>query len=281
MVRLFVPTLNDSLNDFNVLFSLLKQVEGWGLNITFDFSHCGFLRQNAVAFLGGIARLVADRRGTVNFDLQTLKPGVRKNLTRNGFLAAFNYDEQTWAGTTIPYREDLLESENIAEYLSSMWLGRGWVQISGALKAAIVGRVWETYANAFEHGNSNIGVQSCGQFYPNLGVLKLTVVDFGVGVPTNVRKFLKQPLLADNVALEWAFHAGNSTAAMGIGRGIGLDLLKTFIQKNRGSLEILSHNAYGIMNVDKESYESQPTYFGGTLINITLVCDESYYDLTS
>jgi hypothetical protein len=144
-----------------------------------------------------------------------------------------------------------------------------------------VGRVWEIYANAFEHGNSNIGVQSCGQFYPNLGVLKLTVVDFGVGVPTNVRKFLQQPSLADNVALEWAFRAGNSTTAMGIGRGIGLDLLKTFIRTNKGSLEILSHNAYSIIDMDKESHQGQATFFRGTLINITLKCDESYYDLTS
>ncbi len=62
----------------------------------------------------------------------------------------------------------------------------------------------EIYANAFEHGRTDIGVFSCGQHYPKLGELKLTVIDFGVGIPRNVRDFLKNSNLPADEALKWA-----------------------------------------------------------------------------
>jgi hypothetical protein len=47
--------------------------------------------------------------------------------------------------------------------------------------------------------------------------VRLTVVDFGVGIPSNVRLFFHNPELAANVALSWAFHPGTTTKSNGVG----------------------------------------------------------------
>ena len=66
-----------------------------------------------------------------------------------------------------------------------------------------------------------------------------------------------------------------------MGRGMGLDLLKRFIKLNKGRLEVFSHEAYAIIDENTERYETRTTFYEGTLVNISLVCDKSYYKLAS
>ena len=282
MVVLNVTTINDELSDFDRLFALWNQVNDDFLDVTFDFSRCGFLRQNAVAFLGGLARLIESRFGNVIFDWNTLRNNIRGNLEQNGFLSTFRHTGGPWTGNSIPYREDpSQDAENIMDYLKTKWLGRGWVHVSDLLRDAIVGRVWEIYANAFEHGQSSIGIFSCGQHYPRYHELKLTVVDFGVGIPSNVRYYFKddprfQSLNAAS-CLKWAFQRGTTTRPNGTSRGMGLDLLKDFVKINKGKLEIFSHEGYALIDEAQEIFTNRQTFFEGTLANITLRCDESLY----
>jgi hypothetical protein len=53
-----VPTIHDDRDGWNTLFDLWGQVNQDGLEATFDFSQCDGLAHSAVAFLGGLARLV-------------------------------------------------------------------------------------------------------------------------------------------------------------------------------------------------------------------------------
>jgi hypothetical protein len=53
-----VTTTNDDLSDFDKLFDLHKQALLATEKVVFDLSRFGFLRQNAVAFLGGLQRLI-------------------------------------------------------------------------------------------------------------------------------------------------------------------------------------------------------------------------------
>ena len=273
-----VPTVNDEIDDFDCLFQLWQQVNENCLEVIFDFSQCGFLRQNAVAFLGGLTRLIESRGGKVTFDWDTLQNKIRMNLRQNGFMYAFNSGEEAWLGNSIPYREDRhQDKDGLVHYLAEQWLGREWINISQLLRNVIVGTAWEIYANAFEHGETDIGVFSCGQHYPNLGKLKLAVVDFGVGIPYNVRLFQKNPHLPADLALKWAFQEGTTTRGGGVTGGIGLDSLKRFVKINQGKLEIFSHDGYVIIDSSQETYQNRQTFFSGTLVNITLLCEESYY----
>lgn len=227
MVTLNIPTINDDPLDFDKLFALWNQANDDFLDVNVNFSRCYFLRQNAVAFLGGLAHLIQSRYGTVTFNWNSLQDRIRTNLEQNGFMAIFGHAGGPWTGNSIPYREDAIEDkDNLIDYLKTKWLGRGWVHVSDRLRNEIVGRVWEIYANAFEHGESAIGIFSCGQHYPAHHELKLTVVDFGVGIPSNVRLFFRDDprsrFLSAASCLKWAFESGTTTKPNGTSRGMGL-----------------------------------------------------------
>ena len=280
-----VPTINDEVSDFDTLFAILAEVDNSkSKTIVFDFSSCRFLRQNAVTFLGGLARLIQSNGDTPYFNWDTLRKDVKKNLSKNGFIHTFTHTESywNWKGNTIPYREDLSEdSKGITNYLLFDWLGRGWVNISPVLKNTIAGTVWEFYANAFEHASSKIGIFSCGQYYHIHKYLKLTVLDFGVGIPYNVRKKFNNWQIPPSSALKWAFSQGTSTRTSGASGGLGLDLLKNFVKVNHGKLDIFSNDGYVLIDSTQEAYFNRSNYFPGTLVNITFQCDESYYRLAS
>jgi len=274
-----IPTINDKPVDFDCLFQLWQQVNQDCSEVILDFSKCRFLRPNAVAFLGGLTRLITSKGGKVNFRRDTLHRNVKRNLQQNGFMFAFCQDITPWPGNSIPYREDLTQNDELVHYLAEQWLGRDWVHVSPDLQRLIVARVLEIYANAFEHGRTDIGVFSCGQYYPKLKELKLTVVDFGVGIPQNVRDFNQKPSLSADKALQWAFQQGTTTRGGQVAGGIGLDYLKQFVQRNKGKLQVLSHNGCATINEKQEIYENRQTFFQGTLVNVTLLCDELYYAL--
>ena len=43
-VTVQVPTINDTLYDFDRLFDLWDRLNDDGIDVTFEFSRCGFLR---------------------------------------------------------------------------------------------------------------------------------------------------------------------------------------------------------------------------------------------
>jgi len=102
-----IPTINDRNSDFEQLFSIWNQTNDYFENVRFDFRQCSFLRPNAVAFLGGLARLIESRMGTVVFDWSSLRDqAVMNNLRQNGFAGTFDFPSSGWDGNSIPYRED-------------------------------------------------------------------------------------------------------------------------------------------------------------------------------
>ena len=281
-----IPTINDAAADFQKLFMLLSQVNGTKEDVQFGFDLCNFLGPNAVAFLGGVARLIEARSGSVCFDWSSLKSNkTLESLCNNGFAQTFGYESDMQRIDTIPYREDrLLDMNNIMDYLTLNWIGNGWVHVSPRLRDAIAGRMWENYSNAFEHSGTPVGVFSCGQLFRRHKNLILSVVDFGRGIPTNVRTFLRQyadesqvAQITDSTCLKWAFGRGNTTCMGGVARGLGLDLLKEFVRINQGKLEVYSNKGYAIIDHTGESFESRKREFGGTVMHITLRCDENLY----
>lgn len=284
MTTIEIPTIDDSVEGFELLFVVVKQFEQSQMQVRLDFSKCKFLMQNAVAVLGGLASLAKDRGGSCVFLWDTLPTDVQRSLGRNGFMPFFGQPTVKVAGrTAVPFRQDLASAKKneIIHYLTNDWIGKGRVNLSEALKNAIVGKTWEIYANAFDHTHSPIGIFSCGQHYPKKKTLKLSVVDFGVGIPFNVRRFTNQPQMSAAQALQWAFRRGNSTKLQdGIARGLGLDLLREFVKLNKGKLEIYSHEGHVCID-ETQRFASRKETFSGTIVNITFSCDESFYRLAS
>ena len=155
MLTILVKTVDDSPAHHTYLAQLWKETSGGAEDVYFDFSGCRFLGQNAVAFLGGLARLVQSRGKRVWFAWHTMTEAVATDLMESGFMKAFGAALDGWRGDTIPYREDATPSAHeFAAHLTLHWLGRGWINVSTALRDAIVGRVSEAYSNVFEHARS-------------------------------------------------------------------------------------------------------------------------------
>lgn len=92
-----------------------------------------------------------------------------------------------------------------------------------------------------------------------------------------MRNFAQNANIPASKTLEWAFKRGTTTKSNGTGRGLGLDLLKEFVRVNNGKIELFSNEGHVMISKDDETYENRSVSFDGTLVNITLRCDESYY----
>lgn len=279
-----VPRLNDELWDAQQLVVIWHQVEqaGDGAEVSFDFSRCDFLRPNAVAFLGGLARLIQHRGGKVQLLSATLSGAVQANLHQNGFAHAMGANTSAWQGNAIPYQEYLTEDKDkIVESLKRDWLGRGWINLSSELANRISGQTWEIFANAFEHSKTPVGVFCCGQYMPKRKELLLAVADFGVGIPSNVRIYLQNPAMSACDAMRWAFTGGHTTQPQQtFPRGLGLELLKTFVRKANGVMRVFSHDGRAKIDPQGETYENTESFFEGTLVQIRLLCDDKHYMLS-
>ena len=103
------------------------------------------------------------------------------------------------------------------------------------------------------------------------------------GIPAKIRNFFRQYADEEQVVkltgascLRWAFQAGNSTK-VGEPGGSGLDLLRDFVRLNQGKLEIYSNDGYAIVDKDGDRYENRELAFEGTVVHITLRCNEKAY----
>lgn len=287
--QIYVPHVWDREEDIDSLFAIWQKVVDKGpLDVTIDFTKCDFLSHIGVAFLGGLARFITFNSGSVFFDWDTVCTRLRKHLETNAFLSTFN-NFSVEPRANIPYREDQKPSTELVEtYLKENWLGGGLINLSESLKNEIVGRVWEIYANAFEHSCSPIGVFSCGQYYPQYEKLELVVIDFGVGIPYNINQYIKKQgideSISSNLALKLAFKDGISTKVdtkSFQSRGLGLELLKEFVRKNKGRLQIFSHDGYAVIDENNEVYLKRKSFFHGTLVNITFMSNQTYYRLAN
>lgn len=253
------------------------------LKIVIDFNYCTFLDHLGVAFLGGLIHLIRERQGKVTFNWHTLSPKIRMNLAQNGFLQEFSGEIEPWQGNSMPFRYDIdliSRDDGILPYLEDQWLGRNWINISDQLKQAIISNLAEIYTNAFDHSQSAIGVFSCGQHYPKEKRLELSAIDFGVGIASNVRSLPGHDNMSTEEALKWAFQPGNSTKR-DISRGNGLAILNNFISQNQGILTLCTNDGCIKIFDDMIEYTDIHKPFLGTLVNITLQCDESAYCLST
>jgi hypothetical protein len=279
--ELRVPTIRtQNVAALQALMQLLKDLPNGAESITIDFSECNELALSGVVFLGGLVSLVRASGGTVNVRMDTIEPKLRQEWERNGFLAHMGMPSSTTVTDAVPFEHHPeLDKDRVMKYLEGKWIGVGAVRLSEDLQAAIIGKVWEIYTNAFEHANSPIGVVNCGRYDKRRHRLHLCVMDLGIGIPDNVRRYKPDIRIDSGSAMKWAFLNGSSTKADAVGysRGLGLHVLKDFIRVNNGKLEVYSNNGFVRIKRQSEVYRRTAVHFSGTLVNISLEADEKFY----
>ncbi|EHD0100674.1 hypothetical protein MOU97_000636 [Vibrio vulnificus] len=312
-IKVPVPTIKYDDNGFHQILKIADTITSAPKNnFDFDFSRCSKLDHHGVVLLGGLARYVnfqntrvartligilsAQSFATagVMFDVNSMSDLIRERLIENNFLSHFSQENFSGyaSGDYIGYREhnNHLDEDNIAEHLSEQWLSDDKVRFSATLKDVIISKIFEIFMNAYGHGASvqdlnELGVYSCGQYDRKEKTLCLSVLDFGPGIASNVRKF-KGDIQSDVEAMRWALVRGNSTGTdsvkEGMPRGLGFDLLGEFVKLNLGEMRVYSNGAYAKICEGNDFVVGTHDFnFPGTLVSIKINCDDRYYRFKS
>lgn len=100
----------------------------------------------------------------------------------------------------------------------------------------------ELFTNFEIHAQSRLGAWACGQLFPQMGRIEVTLVDAGIGIPSKIMAMGYAP--SPQAAIAWAITGNNTTREGDIPGGLGLKVLREFIKLNKGELTIASHGGF-------------------------------------
>jgi signal transduction histidine kinase len=216
--------------------------------------------------------------------LMNIPPAVETILSKNGFLSNYGRVKlpDTY-GTTIPYqRFDVKDDRYFAGYIEREFVHRPEMpNMSPGLIKKFRESVFEIFSNAVLHSQTQLGIFSCGQYFPKKHLLDFSVADLGIGIRQNVRDRAGLDLPADD-AIVWATKGRNTTKRGSIPGGLGLKLLKEFVALNGGRLQIVSDAGYWCLHKDQDQVARLSAPFPGTVVTLEInTSDTRSYALSS
>lgn len=254
-------------------------------NITFDFSNLNFVRPAGVTVLSNLIEFLHKAGARTSFkNYEHLDHQAIAYLDDSGFFLHYlgkNLGrDSTVRGTTLPLK--LVEYARSYEYMGHTlvpWLASSLAKPEKSL-ATIKVCFQEIFNNINDHSTCSIGC-SFAQHYPKDKIIDITVSDFGIGIPVNVRRL--QPSISDQQALALACEAGFTTQTSVRNRGAGLDVLvKNVVIRNGGA--VIIHSNRGIVSCTRENGaikkipRSADGFYPGTLIQLSLRTDRFISD---
>lgn len=278
-MKINLRNINCNLSGFEQIAEIHSKTKNLVLeNIEINLSTCSFFAANMVAPFYTVISRARDNLNDIT--IENLPAETRRILQKNHFLKIFNFPTLVDTNqTTLPFKIFKLNtSDQFNDYLDSYMQGRGIPIMSEALTKRFRQSLFEIFFNATLHSKSKNGVFVCGQFFPQKHRMDFTIADAGVGIRENVRSFLNININSCK-AIEWALVDGNTTKSGGQPGGLGLKLIKDFIKKNEGKLQIISRFGYYELNSRTENYSKMDYDFPGTVINIEINTNDTtrYY----
>lgn len=162
-------------------------------------------------------------------------------------------------------------------YIESLihWLGRD-LTISQGTKDLINESIIEIITNALDHSSCPFGCYICAQTYPKLKEMELSIMDFGFGIPHNLRPIYPH-LKNDAEAVNYSTLEGVSSRKGKGAKGTGLSTLKELIIINEGQMRIFSSQGSYEWTKKKESCTPSAIPFPGTCVNLNIKIDNKRY----
>ena len=248
---------------------------------TISVSFRNWFSANLCAPLGAILdKLEKDELVSVKF--VELPHKIQNILQRNEFLSYYGFERLIDSNHTVIRYLKLQPSDSryfndyIAKYLINH---HEMPDLSSALKRKITESIYEMFVNAQIHSNTDF-IYTCGQFFPAKHSIWFTITDLGIGFKTSVNQRFGSKLSSIQ-AIQWAIQNGHTTKTK-ISGGIGLALLKEFISKNCGTMQIISDNGFYSFSHGVESVKELEFEFPGTIITMEFKTDdENSYKLAS
>lgn len=282
-MKVTLPSIRHNQQGFTDLARLNAQTEACRSNdIEIDMKEATWFDADMCAVLGAILCRLENNLNVVN--LTNIGFGVEKILSKNGFLSHYGrrHVSDYWETTIAYHRFDVEDDRYFADYIEKEFIGRSEMpEMSRALLKKFRESIFEIFSNAVLHSRTQLGVFSCGQFFPNKHRLDFTVADLGVGIHKNVCEHIRTELSPEE-AIDWATQEHNTTKRSNIPGGLGLNLLREFIDLNQGCIRIVSDGGYWCRE-NKRTYTTRLRHsIPGTVVNVEInTADKHSYALAS
>ena len=271
--------INSDQQGFASLANIYQQVKPRQFEtIQLDFQKTTWFDANMLAMLGAIM----ESAWTNDFDIVNLRPAQEKifKKTRYSYFGGESLPDRYQ--TTVEYRKSKVsEIGSFERYLEKKLLAhQGIPSMSALLRKKIKESILEIFNNAKMHGNCEF-IFSCAQYYPRKGRLDFTIVDIGNTIRKNVRDYSGFNV-SGKKAIEWAVSERTTTRKGNIPGGLGFTLIRDFLCKNSGKIQVASADGYWYEEGGASHSENLSDCFGGTAVNLEFnVNDQCSYCLTS
>ncbi|HEW78869.1 MAG TPA: ATP-binding protein [Phycisphaerales bacterium] len=280
MLTIQLPhTIDSDQQGFASLANIYQQVKPCQFEtIQLDFQNTTWFDANMLAMLGAIM----ESAWTNDFDIVNLRPEQEKifKKTRYSYFGGESLPDRYQ--TTVEYRKSKVsEIGSFEKYLEKKLLAHPELpSMSALLRKKIKDSILEIFNNARTHGKCKF-IFSCGQYYPQKGLLDFTIVDIGNTIRKNVRDYSGRKV-SGKKAIEWAVRENTTTRKDNIPGGLGFTLIRDFLRKNEGKIQVASANGYWYEKECTSCSEDLSDFFKGTVVNLEFnVNDTSSYCLSS
>ena len=209
--------------------------------------------------------------------LTHLPEKIRLILMKNQLLKARAVDSNH---TTMPVTHFRLDEEvEFANYTRQHMNRREMPRMSAALQGKFYEGIDELFANSALHSKSPIAVTVAGQFFPRTEKLAFVISDGGRGVDGSLRAAGYNFSTPDE-AIDWAMQPNNTSRQGYIPGGLGLRLLRDFVEANHGKLTVASTKGIWIQSGREVVKRSMRRDFPGTAVVLEInTSDKKRYDL--
>ncbi|MGH8558374.1 MAG: hypothetical protein ACRESZ_13110 [Methylococcales bacterium] len=278
-----LPEIRHDQAGFKALVCLQAQTKDCFLdNIEIDLGATTWFDADMCAAFGAILYRLGDNVNSVT--LTKVRSNVEEILSKNGFLSHYGRNKipDRW-GTTIPYqRFDVKDDRYFAGYIETELMRRSEIPaMSPGLLKKFRESLFEIFSNAVLHSCTDLGIFSCGQFFPKRNQLDFSVADLGIGIRQNVKENMGLDLAPED-AIAWATAGRNTTKRGQIPGGLGLKLLGEFIDLNGGRIQIVSDAGYWRRENKKTITARLDQSFPGTVVSVEInTADKQSYALSS
>ena len=251
-------------------------------DVEIDMRSTSWFDADMCAPFGAVLYRLGDQLNTIS--LTHIRSDVERILSKNGFLSHYGRTKvPDYWGTTVSYqRFDVEDDRYFSGYIENEFIHRQEMpDMSRGLLKKFRESIFEIFSNAVLHSRTQLGIFSCGQFFPARNHLAFSVADLGVGMRQNICRYLGTDL-APEEAIEWATRENNTTKRQNIPGGLGLKLLREFIDLNQGYLQIVSDAGYWRRRSRRTTSMRLDHPFPGTVVSVEInTADQNSYSLSS
>jgi len=228
---------------------------------------------NMCAALGSILDSFSESMNEIKIDF--ISPAIENILLRNDFLSYYGRTRiEDYHNTTIRFLKlKLTDGKFFNSYVVNELIGRTELpKMSNMVKEKMAEAIYEIFVNAQIHSSSE-HIYTCGQFFPKENKIEFTIVDTGIGFKRKINERFNSGLTATQ-AIKWATQDKNTTK-IGVTGGIGLAILKEFVEKNKSKMQIISGDGFYEFGCNGEIEKTFTGSFPGTIVNLQFRTDDN------